>query len=106
MRYVEASIEDTQIPPASLVVAVHACGVLTDRTLDLAIASRAQVAVLPCCHDLSRSDTGDLVGWLDGPLAVDATRAFRLRAAGYRVFTQTIPAAITPQNRLLLARPA
>jgi hypothetical protein len=30
----------------------------------------------------------------------------RLRAQGYRVFTQQIPAAITPKNRLLLAEPA
>jgi hypothetical protein len=43
---------------------------------------------------------------MDGPLAVDATRVARLRAAGYRVTTQTIPAEITPKNRLLLAEPA
>jgi hypothetical protein len=37
---------------------------------------------------------------------MDATRAARLRAHGYRVYTQTIPADITPKNRLLLAEPA
>jgi hypothetical protein len=42
---------------------------------------------------------------MDGPLAVDATRVARLRARGYRVVTQTIPAEITPKNRLLLAEP-
>jgi hypothetical protein len=46
-----------------------------------------------------------LQGWLDGPLAVDATRAARLRAAGFRVRTQTIPQEITPKNRLLLGEP-
>ena len=30
----------------------------------------------------------------------------RLRGSGYRVYTQTIPVAITPKNRLLLAEPA
>lgn len=45
---------------------------------------------------------GDLAGWLDGPLALDVERAVRLRAAGYRIFAQAIPAEITPKNRLLL----
>jgi hypothetical protein len=32
-------------------------------------------------------------------------RAARLKQRGYRVWTQTIPAAITPKNRILLAAP-
>jgi hypothetical protein len=36
---------------------------------------------------------------------MDVTRATRLQAVGYRVVTQTIPAEITPKNRLLLAEP-
>jgi hypothetical protein len=88
-----------------LVVSVHACGELTDRVLDLAIAARARLAVLPCCHDLASGAGAELRGWLDGPLAMDVARAERLKAAGYRVMTQTIPAEITPQNRLLLAEP-
>jgi hypothetical protein len=36
---------------------------------------------------------------------MDATRVARLRAKGYRVFTQVIPGDITPKNRLLLAEP-
>jgi len=88
-----------------LVVSVHACGALTDRVIDRAVAARARLAVLPCCHDLASGDSGGLRGWLDGPLAMDVTRAARLRAAGYRVTTQTIPAEITPKNRLLLAEP-
>jgi hypothetical protein len=61
--------------------------------------------VLPCCHRLDGADSGGLEGWLPGPLAVDATRAARLRQRGYRVRTATIPAEITPQNRLLLGEP-
>ena len=38
-------------------------------------------------------------------LAIDVTRAAWLRAHGYEVYTQRIPAAVTPQNRLLLAEP-
>jgi hypothetical protein len=61
---------------------------------------------LPCCHSTATGDLGGLGGWLDPALAIDATRVARLRAHGYRVLTQTIPEAITPKNRLLLAWPA
>ena len=43
---------------------------------------------------------------MDRPLAIDALRAVRLEQEGYRVWTQTIPEAITPKNRLLLGAPA
>ena len=63
------------------------------------------MAVLPCCHDLDVSDAGELAGWVDGPLAVDVVRALRLRQQGYRIWTQSISAAITPKNRMLLGAP-
>ena len=100
-----ARLEDVAVTEHDLVVSVHACGALTDRVLDTALASGARVAVLPCCHDEEACDTGDLRGWLDVGTAIDATRAARVRAAGYAVHTQRIPAEITPQNRLLLAEP-
>jgi hypothetical protein len=39
---------------------------------------------------------------VDAPLAIDMTRAARLRASGYAVYTHLIPAEITPKNRLLM----
>ena len=42
---------------------------------------------------------------MDVALAIDAVRALRLGQQGYRVWTQKIPQAITPKNRLLLAAP-
>jgi len=50
-------------------------------------------------------DWGSLAGWVDRPLAIDILRALRLERQAYRVWTQTIPADITPKNRLLLAAP-
>ena len=88
-----------------VVVSAHACGAFTDRVIDWAIHASARVAVLPCCHDVEKNDAGGLTGWLDAPLAIDVMRALRLRAAGYRVRTQTIPAEITPKNRLILGKP-
>ena len=106
VKFLTESIEHIPLTPDDLVVSVHACGSLTDLVLERAVDAGARVAVLPCCHDLSVADMGGLQGWMDGPLAVDATRVARLRDRGYRVYTQTIPSDITPKNRLLLAEPA
>ena len=98
-------LEEVQVLPGDVVVSAHACGPLTDEVLSKALAAHAAVAVLPCCHATSTGDQGGLSGWLDPALAMDATRAARLRAHGYEVFTQSIPESITPKNRLLLGRP-
>jgi len=98
-----AALETVSTGPSDLVVSCHACGALTDAVLSHAIAGSARVAVLPCCHDAAQNDLGGLGGWLDPALAIDVTRAARLERHGYRVFTQRIPAEITPKNRLLLA---
>jgi hypothetical protein len=100
-----ATLSAVPVAPDDLVVSVHACGALSDVVLDRAIGGRAAVALLPCCHDARACDTGGLLGFLPLPLAVDATRVARLRAAGYEVVTQTIPADITPENRLVVGLP-
>jgi hypothetical protein len=105
IEFTAAGIEAIAIAESDLIVSAHACGVLTDLVLARAMAARARVAVLPCCHDRDACDTGGLEGWMDVGLAIDATRAARLVHAGYRVRTQTIPAAITLKNRLLLGDP-
>jgi hypothetical protein len=105
IHFVETRIEEAEIPEEALIASVHACGPLTDQVLDLAIEHRTRVAVLPCCHDLEKCDTGELAGWMDGPLSVDATRAARLRQAGYKIKTSLSPGDITPKNRLLLGWP-
>jgi hypothetical protein len=86
-------------------VSSHACGALTDVILDRAVAAGARVAVLPCCQDFETCDSGPLRGWVDRALAIDIMRAVRLERDGYEVWTQAIPATITPKNRLLLGRP-
>jgi hypothetical protein len=103
VRFCQADLTDVSLTASDVVVSSHACGDLTDQILGLAVAARAGVAVLPCCHLLGR-DRDPLRGWLDGPLAVDVRRAMRLEAAGYRVWMQKIPSSITPKNRLLIGR--
>jgi SAM-dependent methyltransferase len=106
VHLLEAKLSRVEARSGDLIVSCHACGRLTDDVIEMAIAVRARVVVLPCCQSTSKCDLGGLAGWLEASLAIDVTRAGRLRDAGYHVHTQAIPLAITPKNRLLLAEPA
>jgi hypothetical protein len=99
---VEGALGKVELSADDIVVSAHACGSLTDEVLAKAIAARARVVVLPCCHNKTKGDTGGVAGWLETALAIDVTRAGRLRAHGYSVRTQRIPDTITPKNRLLM----
>ena len=105
VHYQTGDLDAVALGPSDLVVSSHACGALSDAVLRRAASARARVAVLPCCHDLEVNDAGALGGWLDQALAIDVMRAVELERCGYRVWTQTIPGAITPKNRLLIAAP-
>ncbi len=105
IHYQNARVEDIDLNPDDIVVSVHACGRLTDTIIEAAVNAGAKLAVLPCCHDTKTGDLGGLGGWMEGPLAIDVTRAALLRAKGYAVITRIIPAEITPKNRLLMAHP-
>lgn len=63
----EGRAEDCLLGAGDLVVAVHACGPLTDAILDRVIAARARVAFMACCHDAAACDLGGLGGWLAPP---------------------------------------
>ena len=102
IEFISADINDVDISSSDVVVSSHACGNLTDRVLDRAAAAGARVAVMPCCHNLDSGDTGGLAGWVESAVAIDIIRSARLGRQGYRVWTQAIPAEITPKNRLLL----
>lgn len=101
----QESLENLPLTSTDIVVCAHGCGTLTDRVIERAIASRARLALLPCCHDANTCDTGGMEGWLDASLAIDVARVHRLQQAGYRVSTHTIPRDITEKNRLLIADP-
>lgn len=100
--YKQGMIEDVIVEKSDIVVSAHACGILTDVIIGRAVESCAKLAVLPCCHDTKVSETSNLEGWMDKPLAIDTVRALKLKQAGYKIFTQVIPSEITPKNRLLM----
>jgi len=101
----ESDLDAVEVARGDLVLAVHACGALTDAVIDRVVGAGARLAALPCCHDTSTCDTGGLDAWLDVGTAIDAVRATRLRASGFTVKLERIPATITPKNRLILAWP-
>jgi hypothetical protein len=105
VSFVTGDLDAVPLNDADVVVSCHACGELTDRVLALATAARARVAVLPCCHDTRAAASLPSGGWLDGALAIDVARAHALAAQRYQVWTQRIPADITPKHRLLLGAP-
>jgi hypothetical protein len=102
VTFLAEPIAAVSLGAGDVVVSCHACGALTDQVIERATGASARLAVLPCCHDKATCDAGPLAGWLDLSAAIDVMRAVRLERQGYRVWTQTIPAAITPKNRLLL----
>jgi len=105
VAFAEADLDNVTVAAGDLVVSCHACGDLTDRVLEVAVRAGASVAVLPCCHD-AEAAPALFAGWMDPALALDVDRAQRLERAGYDVWTQVIPADVTPKNRLLIGRPA
>lgn len=105
VTFVRGEAGSVEVVADDVVVSSHGCGALTDQVIDRAVGARARVAVLPCCHDVETCDGGALAGWLDAALAIDVMRAVRLEGRGYRVWTQEVPASITPKNRLLLGAP-
>lgn len=104
--YHAQALENVEVSGSDVVVSVHACGSLTDRVLARAVDASARVAVLPCCQDARPNAPDGLRSWIDGPLAVDIDRVYRLRAGGYAVRAESIPPAITEKNRLILGEPA
>jgi hypothetical protein len=105
VSFLSSPLEAVEILPGDVVVSSHACGMLSDLVLERAAAARARVAVLPCCHELAAGEGNALTGWVDGATAIDLMRAVRLEQRGYRIWTQVIPADITPKNRLLIGAP-
>jgi hypothetical protein len=105
VAFVACSLDAVPLFDTDVVVSIHACGRLTDAVLERSAGARARVAVLPCCHDLDACDAGSLTGWIDAPTAIDIRRAAWLERQRYRIWTQTIPASVTPKNRLLLGEP-
>jgi hypothetical protein len=90
---------------ASIIISTHACGSLTDDVLKFSVDQQAAaVAVMPCCY--TGTDAGVPYGLrriLGVSLSADVRRSFFMQGEGYHVDFATIPRAITPMNRIVIA---
>lgn len=105
VRWIEADVERAAefLPPHTSVVAVHACGVRTDRALEAAVAVEGNVAVLPCCYaQTAIASPRCLRDALGAELATDVYRTYWLDQRGYRTDWSAIPEEISPKNRILI----
>ncbi len=99
------SVDDDWIEPGCAIVSAHACGVLSDLCIDIAIRSGGPVAILPCCYPRSACRAPLALQTAFGlEAAFDIDRTYRLEAANYRVRWAEIPPEITPMNRVLYAQ--
>lgn len=127
VHYVEGSIDavHSQDGEATLFVATHACGSLSDRVLLAALNSRSAVAIMPCCHSL-RKQAGSLsmlafatdlpskklenlvasASEAGQPAVIDQFRIDALTAVGYEIFDATISQEITAFNRIIMGKPS
>ena len=94
------------LPRGCAVACVHGCGSLTDSVIEAAAAADSRaLAIMPCCYGgLAKRAPAALRSSLGVGLTADVERTYRLEAAGYRVKWRALPVAITPLNRLILAR--
>lgn len=94
------------LPPRTSVVAVHACGVRTDRALEAAVGVGGKVAVVPCCYARTAPDAPvALRERLGNELTTDIHRTYWLEKQGYVTDWAEIPRAITPKNRIIVGIP-
>jgi hypothetical protein len=108
IRYLEIPLSRAKerLTSGCAVVAVHACGVRTDRCIDLALGLGGPIAVMPCCYaQTANAAPPGIRRGLGAELATDVHRTYRLDAAGYEVDWTAVPRAITQKNRVLVGRP-
>lgn len=108
VEYVTADIARAtdHLPQGAGIMAVHACGPRTDRSIDIALELGGPLALLPCCRSKAGSPAPrSLVDAIGTDMATDIHRTYRLEEAGYQTRWDRIPETITPEDRMLLAKP-
>lgn len=123
-RPVDNSAEPISLPSDCMVVACHACGLLTDEAIAAACSGSLRPMVLvPCCYvtnpKIGHPNPGhpchswERLPWLSegavnrkGRTAIDDARIAFLRALGYHVSVDHIDPQITKYSKAISAFPA
>ncbi len=95
-----------------LVIAIHACGNLTDFFIKNCLEQRLKFAVSPCCHDLDsiilvpkEYPSGKDYDLNKFDVYQDLIRAQYAREQGYKILLEYLPKSITPKNRIIIGIP-
>lgn len=133
--YVEAPLEAALPDSSTLLVGIHACGLLSDKIITHAIQGNASLALIPCCHtkqslsyeqrqndydgktsedDNTKNNDNGKTNVSDSRITkiyslaniIDQHRINRLQGAGFHVFEATIPSVFTPKNKIIFATPS
>ena len=103
-KAIKITTESEWLEEGMSVISAHACGTLTDLCIDIACKTSGKIAILPCCYPKKGCGAPDpLKLHLGLETAYDVDRTYRLEAAGYQVRWDSIPAVISPMNRVICA---
>lgn len=96
----------------SAVVAVHACGELTDRVIDMSIEHKLPFAVMTCCHSFRLIDrylglTIDhhILNYTNFQNYLDNARLSYIRSKGYFSVIEKINESVSKENRIIIGLP-
>lgn len=105
-------IENYELPEGNIaVIAIHACGELTDLILEKSIQSHVTVAVMPCCYgnirkyNLQNPPDSRLLLYPRKEDYFDKVRQQFLLEQGYEAVLKKIDSKITPMNNVLIGLP-
>ena len=104
----QAAVQQQEAPAGEFgAIAIHACGGMTDRCLEIAVSLNASLAAMPCCYTGTAKHVPLGVRRALGvSMAADVDRSYRLSQHGYHVDWASIPRSVTPMNRILIASPS
>lgn len=110
-----SGIKDYVLPKVErlAVIAIHACGVLTDQVLERAAEARKAVAIMPCCYpkemkhyDLKAPPDHRLLLYPRREDYYDAVRKQFLVEQKFQAILTQIDRRITPMNNVLIGLPS
>jgi SAM-dependent methyltransferase len=116
LRFQVGDIASVDLPPADVLIALHACDTATDHAIRRGVAAGARlIVVAPCCHRQVRPQlrAPEPLAWAlehgilaerFAELATDALRVLWLEASGYRVKAiEFVGSEHTPKNLMIAA---
>ncbi len=117
LKFVQGTIEKTELPKIDILIALHACDTATDEAIYRGINSNASLIVCaPCCHkqirkefnvtnELSKVVKYGILKERQAEIITDSLRAMIMEAYGYKtnVF-EFISTEHTPKNLMIVGR--